>query len=226
MLRSQTESGKNTRRPSTHLHRTNSQRPVDVQHKNTWTVSNKSLFCQMSSEGIIWETRCIPNTNSLSCAQVMEKMASWPSAARFWQANLLFKGLWCWWFFSYSTSIPGGLWDLACCFLRNFENMSKKTENRSMKQKDNRLRLRSDTFLILLFMNTYVLIPDIYHSPNIAVAQKYGFESFFCWSIFPCAFKGFEVLLTCLCDPQWKCSLSSILGLHHLSHFWPLFASK
>lgn len=95
-----------------------------------------------------------------------------------------------------------------------------------MKQKDYRLRLRSDTFLILLFINTYVSIPDIYHSPNIAVAQKYGFESFFCWLIFPCAFKGFEVLLTCLCDPQWKRSLSSILGLHHLSHFWPLFASK
>ena len=46
-----------------------------------------------------------------------------------------------------------------------------------MKQKDSRLGLRLDSFIILsyLIIYIYVLIQDIYHSPNIAAAQKYGF---------------------------------------------------
>lgn len=124
-----------------------------------------------------------PQTDSLSCVPLIHWLRRWKR----WQVDLRqlgFGKLISWskacdvGVFFHTVPVYRGIVDLACCFLQNFENMSKKTENRSMKQKDNRLRLRSDTFLILLFINTYVLIPVIYHSRNIAVAQKHGFEHF------------------------------------------------
>ena len=141
---------KHTLRPSRHLHRTNSQRPVDVEDKNIiWTVSNKKVHCvkrpvkaSFGKPGCMWTPKY--KQFIMSSGDGKDGKLTFGSsvlAVISKRQRLVMLVI-----FSYSAR---GLWENVISF-RYFERGPKRLRIGAWNKKDYRFRLRWDTFIIVI----------------------------------------------------------------------------